>query len=277
MRKFLVLLLIASTIGVAPHAIAGPREDGAGAHSPSSAEPISGSRGDPLVPQVDPTVAAIQTYLIAIGLDPGPADGVAGPKTTAAIKEYQARSGLTITGVASPELRAYLWAAIPKGAPTPNLLPGQAAPPVSGGLPPEARTKEGPRAPLPSTSSIPMKKEGGVFVIPVLINNALTLDFIVDTGAADVSIPQDVVSTLMRTGAISRSDFLGKRIYTLADGSEVPSHTFRIKSLKVGNIVVENVTGSVASENSPLLLGQSFLGRFKSWSIDNNKHVLMLE
>ena len=62
----------------------------------------------------------------------------------------------------------------------------------------------------------------------------------------------------------------------LADGSRVPSQTFRIRSLKAGNKVLENVAGSVASVEGSLLLGQSFLRRFKSWSVDNTKHVLLL-
>jgi len=122
-----------------------------------------------------------------------------------------------------------------------------------------------------------MKKEGGTYVVPVLINNAITLDFTVDSGASDVTIPEDVVSTLMRMETIRDTDFLGERTYTLADGSKVKSKTFRIRSLKVGDHVLENVTGSVASTKGSLLLGQSFLGRFKSWSIDNTKHVLVLE
>jgi predicted aspartyl protease len=72
------------------------------------------------------------------------------------------------------------------------------------------------------------------------------------------------------------SDFLGQKTYVLADGSMVPSQTFRIRSLKVGNRVLENVNGST-SEKGFLLLGQSFLSRFKSWSVDNNKHALVLE
>ena len=42
--------------------------------------------------------------------------------------------------------------------------------------------------------SIAMDKDGGTFVVPVLINNAITLDFVVDSGATDVSIPEDVVN-----------------------------------------------------------------------------------
>ncbi len=122
-----------------------------------------------------------------------------------------------------------------------------------------------------------MQKDGGTYVVPVLINNSITLKFVVDSGAADVSIPADVVMTLMRTGTLLESDFLGTKTYVLADGSKVPSRTFRIRSLKVGDTVVENVIGSMAAVEGSLLLGQSFLGRFKSWSIDNTKHALVLE
>ena len=128
-----------------------------------------------------------------------------------------------------------------------------------------------------SVVAIPLEKQGGTLVVPVLINNAITLNFIVDSGAADVSIPSDVVKTLMRTGTLKQADFLGKRTYVLADGSKVPSETFRIRSMKVGDRVVENVTGSVTQPDGVLLLGQSFLGRFKSWSIDNGKQALLLE
>ena len=124
---------------------------------------------------------------------------------------------------------------------------------------------------------VPLKKEGGTFVLPVQINGAITLDFTVDSGAADVSVPADVFSTLRRTGTIKVSDIIGEQTYVLADGSKAQSFTFTIRSLKVGNKVVENVTGSVASARGPLLLGQSFLERFKSWSIDNTKRVLLLE
>ena len=128
-----------------------------------------------------------------------------------------------------------------------------------------------------AATSVPMQRDGGVYVVPVRINDAITLDFVVDSGAADVSIPADVVSTLMRTGTLKESDFLGQQTYRLADGSKVPSRTFRIRSLKLGDKVLENVDGSVAPMQGPLLLGQSFLNRFKSYSVDNIKHALIFE
>ena len=124
--------------------------------------------------------------------------------------------------------------------------------------------------------SVRMKKERGTYVLPVLINNAITLDFVLDSGAADVTVPADVFRTLVRTGSIKDSDITGKQTYVLADGSKSQSFTFTIRSLKVGDKVVENVRGSVAATEGSLLLGQSFLERFDSWSIDNTNHELLL-
>jgi clan AA aspartic protease (TIGR02281 family) len=124
---------------------------------------------------------------------------------------------------------------------------------------------------------VPLKSLGGTFVVPVFINGAITLNFVVDSGAADVAVPADVVGTLIRAGTIEKSDITGKQKYMLADGSISPTVTFTIRSLKVGDVLIENVKGSVSPAAGSLLLGQSFLQRFKSWSMDNNKHVLVLE
>lgn len=137
----------------------------------------------------------------------------------------------------------------------------------------------GGAAPQRSTAAsfTPMKKSAGTYVVPVTINNAITLDFTVDSGASDVTIPADVVLTLIRAGTIRSADFTGEKTYVLADGTRVKSRTFRIRSLKVGDRVLQDVVGSVAPSSGTLLLGQSFLSRFKSWSIDNSRHALVLE
>jgi clan AA aspartic protease (TIGR02281 family) len=122
-----------------------------------------------------------------------------------------------------------------------------------------------------------MVSEGGTFVVPVRINDQITLNFVVDSGASDVTIPNDVVSTLVRTGTITDADFLGKQTYRLADGSTVPSQRFAIRSLTVGDKTLKNVVGSISPSASDLLLGQSFLSRFKSWSIDNDRRALILD
>ena len=130
---------------------------------------------------------------------------------------------------------------------------------------------------LPVRIALPLQMRNGVLVVPVEINDAMTLDFIVDSGAACVVVPAGVFSTLKHAGTIQEADLLGQEWFILADGSTGNWNTFTIRSLKIGNIVLQNVKGAVVPSQGPLLLGQSFLKRFKSWSIDNSKHVLLLE
>jgi clan AA aspartic protease (TIGR02281 family) len=125
-------------------------------------------------------------------------------------------------------------------------------------------------------ATIPMEPDHGTFVVPVVVNSQITLKFTIDSGAADVVIPKDVISTLIRTGTISNTDIRGQQEYQLADGSVTISRRVRLQSLRVGSIEVHDVIASVAPQAGSLLLGQSFLSRFASWSIDNEKHVLVL-
>lgn len=123
---------------------------------------------------------------------------------------------------------------------------------------------------------VPIEARDGAYVVPVLINGVLIRDFIIDSGAADVSIPAEVATTLQRLGTMSGTDLIGSKIYVLADGSRVPSEIYRISSLKVGDLVMQNVTVRIAAKSSHFLLGQSFLSRLRSWSMDNHRQILII-
>jgi clan AA aspartic protease (TIGR02281 family) len=129
---------------------------------------------------------------------------------------------------------------------------------------------------LADAESIALTQQGGTFIVPVLINDKITLTFTIDSGATDVSIPIDVFSTLIRTGTISSTDLLKPISYELADGSRHQEQRFRIRSLRIGNVELRNVVASVAPAAGLLLLGQSFLSRLQSWSIDNQRQVLVI-
>lgn len=125
-------------------------------------------------------------------------------------------------------------------------------------------------------SQIPLKKEGGVFTLPVRINNTITLDFILDSGASEVCIPEDVIGTLLRTHTIAKADFLPGKSFSLADGSVVQSPRLIIRELEIGDIKILNVPTSVVPVMGALLLGQSFLQKIDSWSIDNHRCALIV-
>jgi predicted aspartyl protease len=156
-----------------------------------------------------------------------------------------------------------------------RVLQGGAASPVALAAP-EIAPQSTPPTGAPGETVVKLVGEGGTFRVPVTINGQLTLKFTVDSGAADVSLPKDVVMTLVRAGTINDADFLGKETYRLADGSTVPSQRFVIRALKVGEKTLENVIGNIAPVSGGLLLGQSFLSRFQSWAMDNQRQVLIL-
>jgi clan AA aspartic protease (TIGR02281 family) len=133
--------------------------------------------------------------------------------------------------------------------------------------------KQAPPAPSARNLSAQFNMSGGTPQIPVLINDRLSLDFIIDSGATDVSIPSDVALTLVRTGTIADGDFLGSSDYTLADGRTSSSSRINIRSLSVGGVTLHNVTASVANATGPLLLGESFLSRLPKWTINNETQV----
>jgi peptidoglycan hydrolase-like protein with peptidoglycan-binding domain/DNA invertase Pin-like site-specific DNA recombinase len=94
----------------------------------SAAEPVASSTeaGDGALsagagygqPQGDSRVQALQRRLRALGYQPGPVDGLYGPRTEAAVELLQQDSGLSADGVVGPQTRRLLTA----GAPP--LVPG---------------------------------------------------------------------------------------------------------------------------------------------------------
>lgn len=140
------------------------------------------------------------------------------------------------------------------------------------------------RAPaLPTTPRGSMKVEvamtrtaGDLYRIPAAINGSMPLRFLLDTGATDVSIPRSIATKLMREGSLTVGDYARASVGTLADGRRVPEMVFILRSITVGGVTATNVECSVGPEGSSLLLGQSFLRKFRSWSIDNARGVLVL-
>ena len=118
---------------------------------------------------------------------------------------------------------------------------------------------------------------GGVFVLPAIVNGTSTAYFIVDSGAANVQIPEELAEEMKRSGTLVETDSLGQRRFTLADGSGLQQRIVRLRSIKIGDRTMENVMASVSPARSRALLGQSFLRRLSSWKIDNVKNSIEFE
>lgn len=123
---------------------------------------------------------------------------------------------------------------------------------------------------------INLVREGGVYHLPVTLNDQLTVKFIVDTGAAETTIPVDVALVLMRTETVSDSDMLGPGTYRIADGSIIEQSRIQLRNIQVGNTVLHNISASVGDVSSPLLLGQNVLGQLEPWHLDTRQHRFVI-
>ena len=123
---------------------------------------------------------------------------------------------------------------------------------------------------------IPLEKHGDVYTLPVLVNGSITVNFILDTGASEVVIPSNYVTTLLRAGTITQNDFLPGKSYRLGNGSVMRSSRFKIKELNIRGYRIFDVPACVSPVTGPPLLGQSFLNRIESWTLDNRSHKLIL-
>ena len=103
-----------------------------------------------------------------------------------------------------------------------------------------------------------LKSIGGAHKVPVTLNGVLTLDFMVDTGAADVGLSDEITQRLISTGAFNKKDLKSFATYTMADGTSIKCRTLLIRSIRIGSRDVSNVEASTCPKNASLLLGQSF-------------------
>lgn len=99
-------------------------------------------------------VAAAQRALAALGYDPGPADGVMGARTRAAIVAFQRDRGLPTTGAVDEATAAALRSSLARQAPAPDGKPppvGEARPPPR---PPNGKPPPGVEGPIPLPAGI---------------------------------------------------------------------------------------------------------------------------
>lgn len=124
--------------------------------------------------------------------------------------------------------------------------------------------------------NVSLTKIDGVYHLPVTIGN-LTKSFVLDSGASDVLISQEIEKNLINNKKITKNNYLSPSLYKIADGSIIECRRLLLPEIKIGNYIVKNVIASISSNGNTLLLGKSFLDKFQSWTIDNNKQILKLE
>lgn len=121
------------------------------------------------------------------------------------------------------------------------------------------------------------RKAGGTFNVDCSVNG-LALNMIFDTGASDVSISKVEADFMLKNNYLSMSDIKGKQYYQTADGGISEGTVITLKEVRIGDAVLHNVDASVVkSQKAPLLLGESVLQRFGTFTVDNINSKLIIK
>lgn len=117
---------------------------------------------------------------------------------------------------------------------------------------------------------IPIERAGTALVVQARVNDELSLPFLVDTGASDVSLPRWAADRL----GLDPADGGRTREYVTANGT-IEEPAVMLRSVELGGARVENVPAAISSSMEVGLLGLSFFNHF-SVHVDSARGVLLL-
>lgn len=121
------------------------------------------------------------------------------------------------------------------------------------------------------------RRSGGTFQVDCSVNG-LALNMIFDTGASDVTISKVEADFMLKNSYLSKDDIKGKQYYQIADGGISEGTEITLKEVRIGDVVLHNVNASVVkSQKAPLLLGESVLQRFGTFTVDNINSKLIIK
>ena len=118
---------------------------------------------------------------------------------------------------------------------------------------------------------IQMVEDKGVYKVPCEVNG-LKVKMVFDTVAAAVSLSQSLAEMMLDNDYISKSDFVGQAKSLTADGRIIDHTELTLRSVKIGEITLNNVRAFVInSQDTPLLFGQTAIQMLGEVTIKGDK------
>jgi clan AA aspartic protease (TIGR02281 family) len=123
---------------------------------------------------------------------------------------------------------------------------------------------------------IPLIAINNNYWLQAKVNHTAPVNFVLDTGASIVQIPEETAAALFRAGMLTSTDVRGYATTVNADGGTREAPIVLLHEIDVGGHIVRDVRALISPKGSAALLGQSFLQSFGSYTIDNRRSVLVL-
>ena len=83
---------------------------------------------------------------------------------------------------------------------------------------------------------------------------------------------------MLKNRYLSEKDIKGKKYFQNADGKVSECNAIIIHEVRIGDIVINDVEGSITnSSNAPLLIGQSVLKQLGNITVDYERGVIVIK
>src|SRR5690606_7744584 len=80
--------------------------------------------------------------------------------------------------------------------------------------------------------------DGADLSVATMINDKEPLTWKFDETSRKIEVPEDIAVQLLESGAISKGDFADGQKITTASGKKLPSNTFTIAKLQIGEVTL---------------------------------------
>ena len=116
----------------------------------------------------------------------------------------------------------------------------------------------------------------GVYIVPCKVNN-LSLKFIFDTGASDVTISLTEALFMLKNNYFNENDIIGTSYAKLANGEITENTGIILRKVEFAGLTLYNVKALVVHEmKAPLLLGQSAISQLGTIQINPATNTLTI-
>jgi hypothetical protein len=126
-----------------------------------------------------------------------------------------------------------------------------------------------------TTNTIQLGVAQGTYTVQASVNGNPPHTFTLDSGASAVWIPSHVVAQMIDNGQIRANDYVRTTTFIDANGRQVEQPVYNLRTLTVGSLTLRDVLCTAGQDQNTFLLGQTFLAKLPSWSIDNKNGRLI--
>ena len=100
--------------------------------------------------------------------------------------------------------------------------------------------------------------------------------WLLDTGAADMLINNEMEETLKNEGQIGTNNYLGTAEYEMANGMIDTCRRYRMDNIQIGGYSLNNIVVAVTDKGKRIIAGKGLLNKFTNWVLNNKQNTLIL-